>query len=152
MTLPLFKLEKSAGARYRSLRLAIVLGFLYFLASTAAPSAQAVPLPQSHNAQDTQQRTSVTAQDLSPQSLIIRGTVKSGNVPIPGATVTATSSATNQKVTTWTDLDGNYALQVPSQGHYSVRVEMAAFAPATPTAPPTGATCWNPWWRVTGTG
>ena len=62
---------------------------------------------------------------------IIHGVVKSGNVPIPGVTVTATNSVTDQKVTTSTDVDGSYSLQVTSDGHYSVRAQMAAFAPVT---------------------
>jgi hypothetical protein len=62
---------------------------------------------------------------------IIHGVVKSGNMPIPGVTVTAGNSQTGQKVATSTDLDGSYSLQVTSDGGYSVRAQMAAFAPAT---------------------
>jgi carboxypeptidase family protein/TonB-dependent receptor-like protein len=61
---------------------------------------------------------------------IIHGVVKSGNMPIPGVTVTAANSLTGQKVTTSTDVDGGYSLQVPSDGRYLVRAQMAAFAPA----------------------
>ena len=49
---------------------------------------------------------------------IIHGVVKSGNMPIPGVTVTAGNSLTGQKVTTSTDVDGSYSLQVPSDGRY----------------------------------
>jgi hypothetical protein len=38
---------------------------------------------------------------------------------------------TGQKVTTWTDVDGRYFLQVPSNGRYVVRTQMAAFAAVT---------------------
>ena len=61
----------------------------------------------------------------------IHGLVKSGNMPLPGATITATNKATAQKVITWTDVDGNFALQVPEDGHYEVRAQMAAFAVGT---------------------
>ena len=61
----------------------------------------------------------------------IHGLVKSGNMPLPGATITATNKATAQKVITWTDVDGNFALQVPDDGHYEVRTQMAAFAVGT---------------------
>ena len=61
----------------------------------------------------------------------IHGLVKSGNMPLPGATVTATNTLTGQKVTTWTDVDGTYFVQVPSNGRYVIRTQMAAFAPAT---------------------
>src|ERR1700689_5513560 len=69
----------------------------------------------------------------SPQAQggIIRGVVKSGNMPLPGATVTAANTLTGQKVTTSTDVDGTYSLQVPSDGRYFVRAQMAAFAPVT---------------------
>jgi trimeric autotransporter adhesin len=58
----------------------------------------------------------------------IRGLVKSGNMPIPGAGVSAANAATKQQVTTWTDVDGSYSLRIPADGHYTVRVQMAAFA------------------------
>src|SRR5882724_11088252 len=61
----------------------------------------------------------------------IHGLVKSGNMPLPGVTVTATNTLTGQKVITWTDVDGNYFLDIPSNGRYVVRTQMAAFATAT---------------------
>jgi len=60
----------------------------------------------------------------------IHGTVKSGNMPIPGVAVTAINPQTRQRsAVTWTDLDGSYSLQVPEDGEYFVRTQMAAFAP-----------------------
>jgi len=58
----------------------------------------------------------------------ISGVVKSGNLPIPGATIIATD-ASGQKVATWSDADGSYTLQVPAAGKYTLGGEMAAFAP-----------------------
>ncbi|MGD0570902.1 MAG: TonB-dependent receptor [Candidatus Sulfotelmatobacter sp.] len=58
----------------------------------------------------------------------IHGVVKSGNMPIPGAEVSASNTATKQQVNAWTDVDGSYQLQIPADGRYSVRVQMAAFA------------------------
>jgi len=60
----------------------------------------------------------------------IRGVVKSGNMPIPGVAVTAANPQVRQRVVTWTDVDGSYSLQVPEDGSYFVRTQMAAFAPA----------------------
>jgi trimeric autotransporter adhesin len=73
------------------------------------------------------------AQDAAtvPAGGVIRGVVKSGNLPIPGATVTASNTLTGQKVVTSTDVSGNYSLQTPSAGRYVVRAQMAAFAAAT---------------------
>ena len=65
------------------------------------------------------------------QNLTITGSIRSGNVPVPGATVTATNAADGQKIVVWTALDGSYAIQVPTAGHYRIGVEMIAFAPAT---------------------
>jgi trimeric autotransporter adhesin len=61
----------------------------------------------------------------------IHGVVKSGNVPIPGAGVSAANAATKEQVSTWTDVDGSYWLRIPADGHYTVRVQMAAFAAST---------------------
>jgi trimeric autotransporter adhesin len=58
----------------------------------------------------------------------IHGVVKSGNMPIPGAGVSATNAATNEQMNTWTDVDGSYALRIPADGKYTVKVQMAAFA------------------------
>jgi hypothetical protein len=61
----------------------------------------------------------------------IHGIVKSGNMPIPGAGVSATNTATKDQINTSTDVDGSYSLRVPADGHYSVRVQMAAFSAST---------------------
>ena len=64
-------------------------------------------------------------------SFSITGVVKSGTTPIPGATVTATNAATQEALSTSTDINGSYALSVSAQGKYHLRVEMPAFAPST---------------------
>jgi len=61
----------------------------------------------------------------------VHGVVKSGNMPIPGAGVSAANAATKQQVNAWTDVDGTYRLPIPADGHYTVRVQMAAFAAST---------------------
>jgi trimeric autotransporter adhesin len=73
----------------------------------------------------------LAAQDTQLQGGSIHGVVKSGNMPLPGATVTAANTLTGQKVTTSSDVDGSFSLQVPADGHYVVRAQMAAFAPIT---------------------
>jgi len=60
----------------------------------------------------------------------IRGIVKSGNMPIPGVTVTATDESTKAKTTTWTNVDGTYVLRVHSFGHFVISTRMIAFAPS----------------------
>jgi trimeric autotransporter adhesin len=90
------------------------------------------------------------AQPASTSSGMIHGIVKSGNMPIPGAAVTISLSASlpsssapvaasataggsspgvsSGKISIWTDVDGSYSATVPSFGSYTVRVEMVAFA------------------------
>jgi hypothetical protein len=52
-------------------------------------------------------------------------------MPLPGVSITAANTLTGQKVTTWTDVTGNYSMQVPSNGRYVVRTQMAAFGVMT---------------------
>ena len=61
----------------------------------------------------------------------IRGTVKAGNIPLPGVAVTATNTLTGKKYATTTDIDGVYAMTIPKTGRYVVKTELAAFASAT---------------------
>ncbi len=56
------------------------------------------------------------------------GVVKSGNQPIPGATVTATQGATKTAVVT--DQGGRYTLPPLAAGEWTVEVTMFGFAPA----------------------
>jgi len=58
----------------------------------------------------------------------IHGVVKSGNTAIPGAEVSAINATTKEQLNTWTDLDGTYRLRASTLGHYTVRVQMVAFA------------------------
>ena len=61
----------------------------------------------------------------------ITGVIKSGNMPLPGVTVSAANTLTGQKAVTSTGDDGSYALHLTANGRYLVRAEMAAFAVAT---------------------
>jgi trimeric autotransporter adhesin len=60
----------------------------------------------------------------------LQGVVKSGNTPVPGATVSATNPGTGQKVVGWTQPNGSYKLTLPGDGEYVVHAQMAAFATA----------------------
>jgi hypothetical protein len=62
-------------------------------------------------------------------TLEIAGTVKAGNTPLPGVTVSATNAA-GQKVMTSTDVDGSYALTLPAAGKYKLQAQLAGFAAA----------------------
>jgi trimeric autotransporter adhesin len=60
----------------------------------------------------------------------LQGVVKSGKIPVPGATVTAFDRSSGHRVVGWTQPDGSYKLALPGDGEYVVRVQMAAFAAA----------------------
>jgi hypothetical protein len=90
--------------------------------TSAAPSATAAPA------------TSPTAGGT------IRGSVKAGNVPLPGVSVTASNSLTGKKYATTTDITGAYSMSIPQNGRYVVRAELAAFAASTKEAPLNAAT------------
>jgi hypothetical protein len=74
---------------------------------------------------------------------LVHGTVKAGNVPLPGVSVVATNTLTGQRYATITDINGNYSMTIPANGRYVLKTELAAFAPETKVAlikPPTGPT------------
>ena len=65
---------------------------------------------------------------------LVHGTVKAGNVPLPGVSVVATNTLTGQRYATITDINGNYSMTIPISGRYVIRTELAAFAPETKVA------------------
>ncbi|MBV8630797.1 MAG: TonB-dependent receptor [Silvibacterium sp.] len=76
-----------------------------------------------------------TASAAPPQTGgIIHGSVKSGTIPLPGVSITATNTLTGRKYTTATDAHGNYSMSIPLNGRYVLRTELAAFAPTTQEA------------------
>jgi hypothetical protein len=58
----------------------------------------------------------------------LHGQVKSGNIPLPGVTVTAQNTLTGKRFSTTTDITGSWALTIPQNGRYVVRTQFAAFA------------------------
>src|ERR1700734_502676 len=104
--------------RHSNIKIALRPEFLshlllfYVLAFHAHPSSAQVP-----------------AQPAAPVSArTIHGIVKSGNMPIPGATVSVANASTKDQVTPSTDVDGSSRLPLPADGSYTVKVQMAAFA------------------------
>ncbi|HKV91498.1 MAG TPA: TonB-dependent receptor [Candidatus Angelobacter sp.] len=61
----------------------------------------------------------------------ITGFVKSGNVPLPGVTVSAANTITGKKYLTSTDVDGSFKITVTGKGRYVIKAEFSAFAPVT---------------------
>src|ERR1700733_6034758 len=64
---------------------------------------------------------------------LIHGTVKAGNIPLPGVSVVATNTLTGQRYATVTDINGNYSMTIPANGRYVLKTELAAFGSETKT-------------------
>src|ERR1051326_7538938 len=78
---------------------------------------------------------SVSAHSQKPATrIVIQGVVRSENIPIPGASVTATNANTGEKVISSTDPNGQYHIQLPAAGSYVIEISMAAFAAASKEA------------------
>jgi hypothetical protein len=58
----------------------------------------------------------------------LHGVIKSGNVPLPGVTVTAQNTLTGKKYSTATDITGAWSMTLPQNGRYVIRTQFAAFA------------------------
>ena len=58
----------------------------------------------------------------------LHGVVKSGNVPLPGVTVTAQNTLTGKRYTTVTDITGAWSMTIPQNGRYVIRTQFAGFA------------------------
>ena len=64
----------------------------------------------------------------------LHGTVKSGNIPLPGVTVTAQNTLTGKKYSTTSDITGSWSMTLPQNGRYVIRTQFAAFAPGSQEA------------------
>ncbi|MGA3159584.1 MAG: carboxypeptidase-like regulatory domain-containing protein [Terracidiphilus sp.] len=64
----------------------------------------------------------------------LHGQVKSGNIPLPGVTVTAQNTLTGKRFSTTTDITGAWALIIPQNGRYVIRTQFAGFAPGSQEA------------------
>ncbi len=108
--------------------LVLLTGSGPLLAQSAIPTTPSPGSPAQSASQETQAPAAPT------QGGVIHGLVKSGNMPVPGATITVVNTLTGQKATTWTDVTGTYSLRVPANGRYVIRSQMFAFAPLTQEA------------------
>jgi hypothetical protein len=98
-------------------------------ATPTTPPAQQAPAPASTPA------TTPDAQQAPAQiGGTIHGTVKDGNIPLPGVSVTASNSLTGKKYSTTTDVTGSYSLVIPQNGRFVLKTDLSAFAPVTKEA------------------
>jgi len=58
----------------------------------------------------------------------LHGMVKSGNIPLPGVTITAQNTLTGKRYSTTTDITGAWTLAIAQNGRYVLRTQLAGFA------------------------
>lgn len=134
---------------YGVLPLTLVAGLCAQSTPPAAPNQQAQPVGPPNQPAQTAQPSSPSiqppvqpAQPPATQSAAsssttvaaygeITGIVESGNVPLPGVTVTAANTLTGKKYFTSTDVDGSFKIAVTGKGRYVIKAEFSAFAPIT---------------------
>jgi hypothetical protein len=95
------------------------------ISSAQTPPSASVPAAS--------QGTPQTANSQSPSDQTVaggklHGVVKSGNIPLPGVTVTAQNTLTGKRYSTTTDITGAWSLTIPQNGRYVIRTQFAAFA------------------------
>jgi trimeric autotransporter adhesin len=96
----------------------------------AAAQTQVARIQAAQNDSGQNQPAQTTAESSPAAGGTIHGVVTSGNMPIPGATVSVALESSTEKIliSASTDVDGSYSVAVPSYGMYIVRVQMVAFA------------------------
>ena len=104
--------------------------------NTQAPAntapAPAISTPPAGSSAAVQTNTPAPTADQSAAQTVtggqLHGVVKSGNIPLPGVTVTAQNTLTGKKYSTATDITGAWSMTLPQNGRYVVRTQFAAFA------------------------
>lgn len=126
-------LTRKAGIATAALLWGTLLSSLAAIAQTPVTQPATTPAPSVTAPQlTTQANPSDAAQGGTIKGTVIAGTVgKPGGVPLPGVAITAKNSLTGKQYTTTTDIDGNYAMTIPKNGRYVVRVELIGFAAET---------------------
>jgi len=102
-------------------------------ASTAAPSPASADTPGAVSSAPAQAKSAQSPTDQAPSSQAVtggklHGVVKSGNIPLPGVTVTAQNTLTGKRFSTTTDITGAWSLNIAQNGRYVIRTQFAAFA------------------------
>jgi trimeric autotransporter adhesin len=124
-----------------SLLVCLLSAALHAPAKAQSPPAAQPPVnPSSSTAPSSPSGAATTPAPATVAGGLVHGTVKAGNVPLPGVSIVATNTLTGQRYSTVTDVNGNYSMSIPTSGRYVLKTELAAFAPETKVAllKPTG--------------
>ena len=108
-------------------------------ASTPAQTPAPAVAPGAASSAPTQAPTAPSPTGQAPSSQAVaggklHGVVKSGNIPLPGVTVTAQNTLTGKRFSTTTDITGAWSLNIAQNGRYVIRTQFAAFAIASQEA------------------
>jgi len=113
------------------MRVAVVAGV--FVAGGLTALAQTPVAPQSQPSASGQATQASPAPETVPGGKL-HGVVKSGNIPLPGVTVTAQNTLTGKRFQTTTGITGAWSLSLAQNGRFVVRTQFAAFAPGVEEA------------------
>jgi hypothetical protein len=94
--------------------------------STSPPTTSPAPSPASAPPAAPQATAPAVSSAVAGGKL--HGTAKSGNIPLPGVTVTAQNTLTGKRYSTTTDITGAWQMNIPQNGRYVIRTQFAAFA------------------------
>ena len=103
---------------------------LWMLAASGIGSVAQSPAPAALAARYAPAATA----DASVAGGTLHGVVKSGNIPLPGVSVTAENTLTGKRYATTSDITGAWSMTIPQNGRYVVRTQFAAFAPGSQEA------------------
>ena len=97
-------------------------------APAVAPVSTGTPAPSPTSAPVAAPQVAAPAASPAVAGGKLHGTVKSGNIPLPGVTLTAQNSLTGKRYSTTTDITGAWQMNIPQNGRYVIRTQFAAFA------------------------
>ncbi len=110
-----------------TMRGAVAVGI--FVAGGLAALAQPPAAPRAQDASPPPVAGAPAPQTPAVSGGRLHGLVKSGNIPLPGVTVTAQNTLTGKRFQTTSDITGAWAMNLPQNGRYVVRTQFAGFAP-----------------------
>ncbi|HEY1985061.1 MAG TPA: TonB-dependent receptor [Terracidiphilus sp.] len=109
-----------------------LLAMVGMLAGAAGGAQSPAPPAQPQTPAQLQAPAPAQAEGTAPQPAVtggkLHGVVKSGNVPLPGVTVTAQNTLTGKRYSTTTDITGAWSMTIPQNGRYVIKTQFAAFA------------------------
>ena len=97
-------------------------------APAAAPVSTGAPAPSPASGAAAAPQATAPAASPAVAGGKLHGTAKSGNIPLPGVTVTAQNTLTGKRYSTTTDITGAWQMKIPQNGRYVIRTQFAAFA------------------------